>query len=310
MRHLLTGIGRDSWWRVLLVGALAWAGGIAATAYTRDPVLLPGVFLLGSFLVPFALLVAVIEYVTKLWLTDDGRTSLVPFRLLLAFAAGGALGLWPAALMEQVLTGRFDDGYFLWVAISEEVVKLVVVIVLAVGLTRYRRRDGMLLGAAVGLGFSAFESAGYAYETVRGQSTLDIPAIVEVQLSRGLLTPVGHGLWTALAAGALFAAATRTGRLRPTWSVLGWLAVAIILHAGWDVSAGVAAAAVAAVYSEPLTLADFRSGILPSLNAVQSALLGTIRTLLLGFNAAIGLLLVRWQWRRPGALADDGPTDG
>ena len=299
VRHLSNGLSRNTWWRVLLVGTLAWAGGIAATAYTRDDVLLPGVFLLGSFLVPFALLVFLIEYVTRLWLAGDGGTALVPFNLLLAFAAGGAIGLWPVALLEHLLTGWFDDGYFLWVAMSEETVKLAIVIVLAVGLTSYRRRDGMLLGAAVGLGFSAFESAGYAYLAVRAQSTLEIPTIVEVQVSRGLLTPVGHGLWTALVAGALFAAATAASKLQPTWSVLGWLVVAIALHAGWDVSAGLAAAAVAAVYSEPLTLADFRSGILPSLNAVQSALLATIRTVLLGFNAAIGLLLVRWQWRRP-----------
>ncbi|MCB9413428.1 MAG: PrsW family intramembrane metalloprotease [Actinobacteria bacterium] len=303
MRRFLTGLSRDTWWKVLLTGGLAWAGGIAATAYTRDGILLPGVFLLGSFLVPFALLVGLIEYVTRLWLADDDATALVPFQLLLAFAAGGALGLWPAALVEHFLTRLIPDGYFLSVALAEETVKLAIVILLAVGLTSYRRRDGLLLGAAVGLGFSAFESAGYAYEAVRSQSAIDIPAIVEVQLSRGLLSPVGHALWTALVAGALFAAASSTGRLRPTWSVCGWLGVAVLLHAGWDVSAGLAAALVATGYRESLTLAEFRRGVVPAPTATESALLGTVRTFLLAINAALGLVLVRWQWQRPGDTA-------
>lgn len=298
MRSAWTGLTSDTWWRVLLVGAVAWFGGIAAAAYTRDVVLLPGVFLLGSFLVPFALLVWLIEHATRLWLAGDGGTALVPFRLLLAFAAGGALGVWPAALIEHELTRLVPVGYFLWVAVAEEAVKLVIVVLLAVGLTGYRRRDGMMLGAAVGLGFAAFESAGYAYEVVRSQGTMDIPAVIEVQVSRGVLTPVGHALWTALAAGALFAAASAAGRLRLTWSVLGWLGVAIGLHAGWDVSAGVAAAVVAAIYGESLTLAEFRRGVVPSPSASQSALLGVLRTTILAINAAVGLLLVRWQWRR------------
>ena len=303
MRPALTGLTRDTWWRVLLVGAAAWVGGIAATAYTRDVVLLPGVFLIGSFLVPFALLIWLIEHVTRLWLAGSGETALVPFRLLLAFAAGGALGVWPAALIEHLLTGLVPVGYFLWVAVAEEVVKLAIVVLLAVGLTAYRRRDGMALGAAVGLGFSAFESAGYAYDIARAQGTLNVPAIIEVQISRGLLTPVGHALWTALAAGALFAAASAASRLRLTWSVLGWLGVAVALHAGWDVSAGVAAAVVAAIFGDSLTLAEFRRGVLPSPTTAESALLGGLRTVLLAINAAVGLLLVRWQWRRPGSQA-------
>lgn len=287
---------------MLIVGALAWFGGIAAAIYSRDEVLLPGVFLLGSFLVPFALLIGLIEHVTHLWLAGDGATALVPYRLLLAFAAGGALGVWPSALVEHLFVSAVPVGYFPAVAITEEVVKFGIVVVLAIGLTRYCRRDGLILGAAVGLGFSAFESAGYAYEAVGKQGSVSIPSIIEVQVSRGLLTPVGHALWTALAAGALFAAASATGRLRLSWSVVGWLGVAIALHVGWDVSAGVAAELVARFNDQSLTLTEFRRGIVPSPTTAESVLLASIRTVLLAVNAALGLLLVRWQWRRPGAV--------
>ncbi len=75
--------------------------------------------------------------------------------------------------------------------------------------------------------------------------------------------------------------------------------MAIALHAGWDVSAGVAAAVVAWAFGQTLTLAEFRAGVVPSPSPRESGLLGVTRTLLLGINAAVGLLLARWQWRRP-----------
>ena len=49
-----------------------------------------------------------------------------------------------------------------------------------------------MLGATVGLGFAAFESAGYALVasfTVHGLSLVDL---VSTELLRGLLTPFGH----------------------------------------------------------------------------------------------------------------------
>ena len=51
-----------------------------------------------------------------------------------------------------------------------------------------------------GFGFAAFETSGYAFNALIQADDTKIPPVVETQLVRGLLTPVGHGLWTALLA--------------------------------------------------------------------------------------------------------------
>lgn len=291
-------VSRNTWWQVLLGGALAWLCSFGAAVYTQDPVLVPIVFIIGSMLVPFALLVLVISRATRWWLEGEGETALIPMRLLLAFAAGGGVGIWVAGAIEHFLIGALPGGYFVIVAVTEEVVKLAIVCVFAVGMAFYTRRDGMLLGVAVGAGFSAFETLGYSFEQVRIHGLGDVAAIVDMQISRNAMSPLGHSLWTALVAGGLFAAASSGHRLRLTWSVVGWLAVAIALHAGWDASSSFAAAIVASWYHLPLTTIEYRQGIVPATDHWQNLVMGAVRTAFLTVNAVIGLVLLRYQWRR------------
>jgi RsiW-degrading membrane proteinase PrsW (M82 family) len=91
----------------------------------------------------------------------------------------------------------------------------------------------MILGAAVGFGFAAFESAGYAFTALFSVDGLSLVQLVQTELLRGLLAPVGHGLWTAVLGGVLFAA-SRPGHFRITAKVvLAYLGVSI-LHGLWD----------------------------------------------------------------------------
>ncbi len=53
----------------------------------------------------------------------------------------------------------------------EEAVKLGALWLLA----RYTMRDGMVLGATVGFGFAALESAGYAFNALFAEADLDGP---------------------------------------------------------------------------------------------------------------------------------------
>ena len=93
--------------------------------------------------------------------------------------------------------------WFPGVAVIEETIKIAIVWWLARSLKAYYLRDGMVLGACVGFGFAAFETSGYAFNALIQADDTKIPPVVETQLVRGLLTPVGHGLWTALLAAAL-----------------------------------------------------------------------------------------------------------
>jgi RsiW-degrading membrane proteinase PrsW (M82 family) len=291
---------RGSWAVVLLVGLLAWGGALIAASITGDSVLIPLVPLIGSFIVPFSILVWALEY--------TGRTGsvLTPARLVMGFAAGGVLGLWPAALIEHWLIDLAPALYVVSVAATEEVIKLLIVVLIAVGLGTYRRRDGMILGAVVGLGFAAFESLGYAYATATTLLSVDGAAAAELLLSRALLAPLGHGLWTALVAGALFAAA-RNGRLRMTGNVWLWLGIAILLHIGWDASAGLAALLVSGILGRDLTWTEFRTGAVPGLMGAEHLLIGTVRFAFLALNATVALWLIARQWRKEPADVEAVP---
>jgi len=76
-------------------------------------------------------------------------------------------------------------------------------------------RDGMVLGATVGAGYSAFESAGYALGALI-QYTDDRPVlnVLQTEAQRAVLAPFGHITWTAILGGAIFASAWTTGRLQ------------------------------------------------------------------------------------------------
>ena len=109
---------------------------------------------------------------------------------------------------------------------------------------RRHTRDGVVLGAAVGFGFAASESAGYAFEVLisSGGSLL---AMVQTELLRGALAPLGHGLWTAILGGVVFRrinrvhgetlrhAPARFGDACGLSVVAAYLGVAV-LHALWD----------------------------------------------------------------------------
>ncbi len=299
---------RTAWLQILLWGLLIWAAGVAAVLLTQDPILVPGVFLTGSFLVPFALLFWVFERIG--WGPDASRlpTALDPYRLLLAFATGGALGVTCSAVLENVLLKHLPHLYYLCVAVVEELVKLALVWLLARHLRVYRRRDGMLLGATVGLGFAAFESAGYAFNAVQLNHAHDWVAVLQTQATRGLLTPIGHALWTALVAGAFFAAA-RGGRLRVSWSVVGWLGVAIGLHFAWDAAGGVAALAATASAHRPIGETEYLDGQLTNPVGPEIAVYTTVLTVLQSIDAGLALLLGWRMWRQAQhAALNESPT--
>lgn len=217
------------WWVVFVIGLALWVAAVAAIYITLDPLLLPTIVLLGSFLVPVT---AVVWY-----LDHDPSPELSPRRVLTAFLIAGVIGVLGAALLESLLGVRGLLGS-LEVGLIEELVKGVLILVVAVGITTFRLRDGMVIGAAIGFGFAALESSGYAFVSlfvVHGnQLILSIPAVLSNELIRGVLAPFGHGMWSAILGGAIFSAAATKGRLRPAWRWLTAYLLVAILHAAFD----------------------------------------------------------------------------
>lgn len=301
------------WLRMLVAGFALWIITLAVLQVTELTTLIPSVIFLGAFLSPLTFAVWLYEREQFSGAAPDGSSSALSLPLLAAgFAGAGILGVTLSGLLETVILNRLP--LILWypgVAVIEETVKIALVWVLARSLARYTLRDGMMLGACVGFGFAAFESAGYAFNTLLKADDQDLLAIVETQLVRSLLTPVGHGLWTALLAGALFAAASKYGHLRLTWSVVGWWFVVIGLHWAWDASTGLATVLALITTGDAASLADFESGKLPDPTTWQGQLQALYSWLLLTVWAVVGIALANRMWVKGRAIVAGypyGPT--
>jgi len=222
------------WWAVLLIGLALWIAAVGATFVTGNIIVLPTIVLLGSFLIPVT---AVVWY-----LDHDPSPSLSPRRIVSAFIIAGVLGVLVASMLEFWLVYGTGTMGMLKVGFIEELVKGAAIVLLALGLRSYATRDGMVLGAAVGFGFAALESSGYALASlfvVQGQHlVLSLSSVVFTELVRGVLAPFGHGLWSAILGGVIFHAA-RNGRLRLTWSVVATYIGVSLLHAAFDIFGGI-----------------------------------------------------------------------
>jgi protease PrsW len=226
------GPGIGLWWRVLMTTLLAFSMGIMVMVLTGNPILFPTVLMLGTFAVPAA-------YVAFFY----GRRHLSKLTLptiILSFFYGGVLGVFASALLEPIFIAQLDPSTTFEVGLIEEFAKILGVLVIA----RHRRHDaeldGLILGAAAGMGFASMESSGYAFVTfLRSGGNLSL--MVGVTLLRGILSPVGHGTWTAILASVLFRESA-AGRFRVNGKVMSTYLTVAILHGLWDGLPGVVSA--------------------------------------------------------------------
>ncbi|MFI7615404.1 PrsW family intramembrane metalloprotease [Nonomuraea terrae] len=270
---------RRPWLRIFLTGLVLWVASVVVTSWTLNPNLVPTVVLLGSFLVP-------VTFVA--WAYGQGRSPTVTVeRMFVAFVVGGVLGVLGASLLESWLV-RPSIVMFLLVGLIEEAAKLAALMVVTRHAVKRSIRDGVVLGATVGFGFAAFESAGYAFNALFTSHGLSLGQLVETEVLRGILTPVGHGLWTAIAGGALFAAGGRlTGPV-----LLAYLGVSV-LHALWDSMSAIAIAITLVLTGRPWQFAQLRIGRVPDVTAWQVHVYTVVTWS--GF-VVISLVALAWLW--------------
>jgi protease PrsW len=262
------GIGRGTrerhgrqWLRVFVVGLLLWAASVVVTFATGNTNLVPTVILLGSFLVPVTFVVYAFERHADQVVTAQ--------RIFAAFVYGGVLGVLGASVLEAAFLKQPSVATYLGVGLIEEAVKLAALWLLARQLPRYTMRDGIVLGAAVGFGFAALESAGYAFNALFTMEGLSLQNLVETEVLRGLLTPLGHGLWTAILGGVLFRTAAEGGRLRLSGALVGWYVVVAGLHALWDAARPVAVWLTLLLTATPVQWQLLRVGQLSDVTQTQ-----------------------------------------
>jgi RsiW-degrading membrane proteinase PrsW (M82 family) len=215
---------RGLWWRVLLTAFVFYILGLVILVLTGNPNLFPTVVLLGSFMVPAAFVALLYDHRHLSKLTAPITT--------LSFFYGGVLGVFSASILEPLFISKLDFLTAFEVGLIEESVKILGVLVIARRVRHEAELDGLILGAAAGMGFAALESMGYAFTAfLSSQGSLSLTVIV--MLWRGLLSPLGHGTWTAILTGVLFRE-SRDGHFRLSRAVIGAYLLVVILHGLWD----------------------------------------------------------------------------
>ena len=125
------------------------------------------------------------------------------YKVVKYFVLGGALSLIFTILLSTLGFNMDISTYTgaLTVGFVEEVAKAIVV---ALFLFKSKKSnyilDGLLIGAAVGAGFAAFETAGYILRFGLNSGNAAMLSIIKL---RGFLAPGGHVAWAAIEGAAL-----------------------------------------------------------------------------------------------------------
>lgn len=151
---------------------------------------LPAMIMLAAFAVPVTILIFFFEI--------NVFRNIPFYKVMKYFVWGGGLSLILAILFFSLDFNTDISTYFgaLMVGLIEEVAKAAIV---AAFLFKSKKSnyilDGLLIGAAVGAGFAAFETAGYI---LRFGLNNGLQTMLEVIKLRGFLAPGGHVAWAAI----------------------------------------------------------------------------------------------------------------
>lgn len=189
--------------------------------------LIPGLITMGSFGIPFSILILFFE------INVPRNISL--YQVIKLVLLGGALSLVASLLLFQ-LTNLSSWMGPPAAGIIEEVGKALVLL-LVVNKLKYRwTLNGMLFGAAIGTGFAAFESSGYAFRYL--WNTNSSVVMTDVIYTRAWLSILGgHVLWASMVGAALWRV---RGEQEFRWEMVKdirfWrvLAIAAGVHAVWN----------------------------------------------------------------------------
>jgi RsiW-degrading membrane proteinase PrsW (M82 family) len=207
---------------------------------------IPGMMFLGAFAVPLATLTLFFELNTprNVSIHTVGKLFLMGAIVSLAVALlGYSLPIFDISDMEA--------------GVVEEVAKLLTVVVVMRSVRYKYILNGILFGAVVGAGFAAFETAGYALNdgflqgllpTIVQNGSLShqvmalamhrgVIGMLQILRLRGILAPLGHVAWTALAAGAFWRVKqdkkTSVAMLFDKRFLKAFM-IPVVLHAIWD----------------------------------------------------------------------------
>lgn len=214
--------------RVLLMFLIAFFLLYICCSVFENSNAIPGLIVVGSFTVPLSGLV--------LFLEVNAYRNISMYDVAMIFLVGGCASLVATLFLFSIIgVGELDYLGALLVGIIEEIGKAVIVYYFIKKLNKRRILPGLLIGASVGAGFAAFESAGYAMNCLLGGGW---DLMMNVIFLRGFLTPGGHIAWAAITGVAMIIASKESGALNSSVftdkKFLRLFAIPVILHALWD----------------------------------------------------------------------------
>ncbi len=212
-------------------------------------------FVLPAVVVPLAVMLFFWE------MNIPGNISI--YQSLFMALLGGILSMAVTGVVQRLFLSEMvaQKAAFVVGPFAEETAKLVIVYIL---IKRYKVTygvQGLLVGAAVGVGFSVIESSGYAWnayqeglskagelaeqmQALNSNTSLDIWSIVSGSLTdnlilRGVTTIGGHEIWAAMYGGALALAKGKgelgVKHLGDKLVIIAWTG-AYLLHTVWNFS--------------------------------------------------------------------------
>lgn len=238
--------------RMLTCSVLLYVAFCFLRGFFNNDLLIPAQFVLGAIAVPVSVLCLFFEL--------NILRNVSVYRVTRFVVVGGMISFL-YTLVIYLLKSR--DSSIFWAGPIEETGKLLAMIVIAEGAGRMRSSqllgilglpfdllvgkgvaqgkrykwmlNGLLFGAAVGVGFAAFETMGYAFVSLIqcGEGKMN-----EVIFQRGVLSPFAHVVWSAICGGALWSVRGDEWQWKNLFHLrlLLFLGLASILHGLWDVS--------------------------------------------------------------------------
>jgi RsiW-degrading membrane proteinase PrsW (M82 family) len=244
--HFIKSEWPKSYWRIFILGLAAYLVVTQVLIATQNLHMVPLELLLASALVPAVFVIFCFE---------QSAFADMPFAVVsITFMSGAILGLTIAAVVEPLLlpptiasSSTITFSAALLIGLCEESAKVISIVWFLRDRRLRSELDGLILGAAAGMGFAALETAGYgfvAFLTGFTNSLSSNPSTIAAidqgihQMNHSLilrmaLAVFGHGVWTAIVCAAIWRD-RRESTFRLTFGVVLAFTIAVMLHALWD----------------------------------------------------------------------------
>ena len=227
----------DSWakpWlfsKIFMMFAIGFAGLYYAVVDLESGYAIPGLIFFGAFAVPFSTLIFFFE--------SNMYQNISIYETIKIFFIGGVFSIVITLLLYEMFPLSLDSYYYgvlttsdaILIGLVEEAGKLLLLIYFVKKYNTKYILNGLLIGAAIGAGFAAFETSGYILENMMYGEFLAVTFL------RGISSIGSHLAWTAIVGGALVMVKSGgdfTFSHLANQRFLFFFGSSIALHAVWD----------------------------------------------------------------------------